>query len=293
MGKKSYSPLRYPGGKSKLSDYVINLIYKNNLNGCTYVEPFAGGASVALKLLIEGHVENIIINDYDRAIYSFWYSVIYYTNEICDLIQETEITIEEWRRQKEVQANKDNEDILTLGFSTLFLNRTNRSGIIKAGVMGGINQNGNYKLDCRFNKQDLINKIRIIGHKRDHIRLFNLETSVLIDQVIAQLEERSFIFFDPPYYKKGASLYVNFFKHNDHLDLCNKIKNIMGANWIVTYDYVPEIFDMYNEFRYDVYGLTYTVEKKYKGEEIIFYDNDLLIPSEHNNITQCKYSASK
>ncbi len=255
--------------------------------GCTYIEPFAGGAAVALKLLLDGHVNNIIINDYDRSIYAFWYSVINHTEYLCNLIEQTEITIDEWKIQKEVQVNKSTEDLLRLGFSTLFLNRTNRSGIIKAGVMGGKNQDGQYKLDCRFKKKDIIEKIRVIGGKRDNIRLFNLDTSILIEEVIQNLNERSFIFFDPPYYKKGATLYVNYFNHEDHLSLSDKIRNIDNANWIVTYDYVNEIQDMYRDFRNDVYGLTYTVEKKYQGKEIIFYDNNLVIPEEHINIVKC------
>ncbi len=287
MPKKTYSPLRYPGGKNILSNYIINLIYENELQGCTYIEPFAGGASVALKLLLERHVDNVIINDFDRAIYAFWYSVINFTEELCELINSTEITIDEWYKQKEIQNNKDNEEILKLGFSTLFLNRTNRSGIIKAGVMGGKNQDGQYKLDCRFNKCEIINRIKLIGNRRQSISLYNLDTNVLIEQVILNLNERALTFFDPPYYKKGSSLYVNFFKHDDHLELSTQIKNIENVNWIVTYDYVDEICNMYSGLRYDVYGLKYTVERKYEGHEIMFYDNRLTIPEEHLNIVNC------
>ena len=165
---KTYSPLRYPGGKNKLNKYVNELITIKKLNNSIYVEPFCGGAAVALSLLINGHVKNIIINDFDRSIYAFWYSVLNYTNELCELIMNTEINIKEWDQQKEIQDRKNSENLLTLGFSTLFLNRTNRSGIIKAGVIGGKEQKGEYKLDCRFNKADLINKIRLISEYREH-----------------------------------------------------------------------------------------------------------------------------
>lgn len=288
MANKIYSPLRYPGGKNKLSNYIIRLINENNLNGCTYIEPFAGGASVGLKLLFEGYVDEIVINDFDRSIYAFWYSVINYTDDFCNLIENTNITIEEWHKQKQIQDNKNYYNLLELGFSTLFLNRTNRSGIIKAGVMGGKNQDGKYKLDCRFNKQDIINRIRVIGERHNSIKLFNLDTSILIEQVIKEIDNRSLVFFDPPYYKKGSSLYVNYYKHDDHLNLSNQIQGIDNVNWIVTYDYVPEIEEMYRQYRKDIYSLKYTVEKKYEGKEIIFYDNNLIIPSEHDNIIKCK-----
>ncbi|MFW2500389.1 DNA adenine methylase [Clostridium diolis] len=275
MAIKTYSPLRYPGGKNKLSAYVEKLISLKNLNKSTYVEPFCGGAAVALSLLINGHVGNIIINDYDRAIYAFWYSVLNNSDEFCDLINSTHITIDEWYKQKIIQENKAEESLLSLGFSTLFLNRTNRSGIIKAGVIGGKEQKGNYKLDCRFNKADIISKIKLISEYKDRIQLYNLDTEELIEDVITKLNRKSFIFFDPPYYNKGALLYTNFYTHNDHLSLANKIKNIKYHSWIITYDNTPEISRMYTQYVNEKYKLNYSVQNKHKGEEVIFYSNTL------------------
>lgn len=272
---KTYSPLRYPGGKNKLNKYVNELITIKKLNNSIYVEPFCGGAAVALSLLINGHVKNIIINDFDRSIYAFWYSVLNYTNELCELIMNTEINIKEWNQQKEIQDRKNSEDLLTLGFSTLFLNRTNRSGIIKAGVIGGKEQKGEYKLDCRFNKADLINKIRLISEYRDNIELFNLDAGLLIDNIINKQKRKLFIFFDPPYYKQGSNLYTNFYTHKDHVSLANKIKAIKYHSWILTYDNQKEIKDMYKGFKKEMYKLNYSVEKKYKGDEVIFYSNTL------------------
>ncbi|MGL4729955.1 MAG: DNA adenine methylase [Clostridium sp.] len=272
---KTYSPLRYPGGKNQLSKFVGALIEEKKMKKSTYVEPFCGGAAVALSLLINNKVKKIVINDYDKSIYSFWYSVVYFTDEICEMIEKIDITMNEWNKQKEIQKNKNNEDILTLGFSTLFLNRTNRSGIIKAGVIGGKAQNGNYKLDCRFNKKDIINKIRKIASYRNRIEIYNLDTEELIDEVIGNLEHKSFIFFDPPYYNKGASLYTNFYKHDDHVSLSNKIKNIKYHSWILTYDNTNEIKDLYKSFRKEIYKLNYSLQKKQKGEEVIFYSKTL------------------
>jgi DNA adenine methylase len=185
-----------------------------------------------------------------------------------------------------MQDNKEKEILLTLGFSTLFLNRTNRSGIIKAGVIGGKEQKGNYKLDCRFKKEDIIEKIEFIAKYKNRIKLYNLDTEVLIDEVIKKLSKKSFIFFDPPYYYKGASLYTNFYTHNDHLSLANKIKGIKYHSWILTYDNTPEIKGMYNKFQNETYKLNYSVEKKHKGEEIIFYSRTLenIISSQKQSI---------
>jgi DNA adenine methylase len=276
----NYSPLRYPGGKNKLSKYVEKLIYANNLDKSTYIEPFAGGSAVALYLLINRHISNIIINDFDRSIYAFWYSVLNHTDELCKRIQDIDINIQQWLIQKNIQSNKNNVDLLTLGFSTLFLNRCNRSGILKAGVIGGLNQTGNYKMDCRFNKEMLINKIRLISRFKDNIELYNMDTIELLNCVIPYVENKSFIFFDPPYYKKGSTLYVNYYKHDDHLELSRMISEIKNHYWIVTYDYVNEIQNMYSQFHQTTYGLKYTAERKYTGYEIMIYSDNLRIPEE-------------
>ncbi|MGG3843923.1 DNA adenine methylase [Anoxybacillus kestanbolensis] len=265
----TYSPLRYPGGKAKVYKFIRHLIEMNG--STTYIEPFAGGAGVALALLLNNDVKKIIINDYDKSIYSFWYSVIYQSEELIDKIQNCNITIEEWYKQKEIQEAKNNADALTLGFSTLFLNRTNRSGIIKGGVIGGKEQKGIYKLDCRFNKDDIIRKIRLISSKKKYIKVYNMDAIEFIDKVIKKTRN-SFTFFDPPYYEKGPSLYTNFYTKNDHTELAKKIQtDLKNRNWIVTYDHNNEIKKLYADLNYLEYYLTYSAQNKTKGIEYMFF----------------------
>lgn len=159
------SPLRYPGGKNKLAAFIANICLENNIND-HYIEPYSGGASIALFLLLEGFVNRITINDKDISIFAFWSSILNHTEELCNLIKDTDITIEIWKKQKIIQNNKNDCNLLELGFSTFFLNRTNYSGIINGGAMGGISQNGSYKIDCRFNKNDLIDRITRIASRK-------------------------------------------------------------------------------------------------------------------------------
>lgn len=290
MVLKTYSPLRYPGGKNRLTKYVEELITLKKLSKSTYVEPFCGGAAVALALLINGHVSNIIINDYDKSIYAFWYCVLNKCDKLVNKINNTNINIDEWYKQKEIQKNKQNVEILDLGFSTLFLNRTNRSGILKAGVIGGLKQEGSYKLDCRFNKKDIIDKIEFINKYKDSIKLYNLDTKDFIDEVInKKLDKKAFIFFDPPYYKKGACLYTNFYKHNDHILLANKIKEIKYHSWIVTYDNISAIKNMYKGYLNEEYKLNYSAGRNYDGEEIIIYSKTLSRVKTKNEFSIYKY----
>lgn len=274
-----YSPLRYPGGKNKLSAFIAQVCVDNKVNG-HYVEPYAGGASVALSLLFEGFVKRITINDKDRSIYAFWYAVLNHTNQLCELIRSTDITIEEWKRQRNVQENKKKANLLELGFSTLFLNRTNRSGIINAGVIGGINQDGNYLMDCRFNKEDIIYKIKQIAKKKKNIRLYCKDALRLIDKIQKEADSENTIFyFDPPYYLKASTLYMNHYKENNHKLVSEKIKAIQNVKWIVSYDNVPEIQTLYDKCVKKEYSFKHTAYSIRIGQEILFFSSTIKQPN--------------
>ena len=277
-----YSPLRYPGGKNKLSAFIAKICIDNNIKG-HYIEPYAGGASVALFLLFENFVERITINDKDRAIYAFWHSVLNYTDQLCELIEKTEITIEEWRKQKNIQKSKEDAEILSLGFSTLFLNRTNRSGIINAGVIGGIEQKGKYKIDCRFNKQEIIRRIKLIASQKNKIRLFNLDAIDLIDLIKTESDNaKSLFYFDPPYYLKGSSLYMNNYKESEHKIISEKIKSIKKYKWIVSYDNVKEIKNLYKDFPNKEFSFKHTAYVVREGKEILVFSKDVKQPEINN-----------
>jgi len=269
-----YSPLRYPGGKSKLTAYVLETIELNGLEGGTYVEPFAGGCAIAWYLLLNKKVAKVYINDLDPAIHAFWYSVLYRTDELCKLITSTPITMDEWYKQQNIYRT-GSENSLQLGFATLFLNRTNRSGIIKGGVIGGKSQSGDYKIDCRFNKERIIEQVKKIASNRDAIRLSNLDATHFIDEFLPEITGKALVNIDPPYYIKGKGLYQNFFEHNDHYRLFESVRRITHP-WIVTYDDTPEIRGIYSEFSPESFGLTYTAQTKCKGSEIIIHSPEII-----------------
>lgn len=269
------SPLRYPGGKGKMYDIVKNIIIDNNLKNCTYVEPFAGGAEIALRLLAENIVDKIIINDFDKSIYSFWYSILYYTDEFIKKITEIAITLEERENQIKIY-NNPLSSVLELGFATFYLNRVNRSGIIKGGPISK-SLNTKYPLDCRFKKENLIKRIMKISEMKNRIIICNEDASLFLKR---SFTSPTFLFIDPPYYFKAKSLYMNYYSHEDHLNLKNIISSLNDKIfYIITYDNVPQIKQMYSEFNFQEYELTYTVSVKKKGNEIMFYSKNLIIPS--------------
>ncbi len=274
----NYSPLRYPGGKNKISPFVKLIIDKSGLTNITYVEPFAGGAGVALSLLFSGTVNHIVINDYDKCIYSVWRAILNDTNEFIKLIKDTDVTIEEWHRQKDIYLTQNNKYSLELAFATFFLNRTNRSGILKAGPIGGFNQNGNYLIDARFNKENLIQRICDIADKKNQISLFNKDIRSFFKSYLPKYEN-VFLYLDPPYYKKGQELYKNFFTDKDHQEIAECVKQLT-CNWIITYDNTAEITKLYEEQQCGFFDLSYSLANNLRASELIVLSNDTLWPTE-------------
>jgi DNA adenine methylase len=273
-----YTPLRYPGGKGKLVPFIKRIFDENDLVDGVYVEPYAGGAAVAMELLLHEYARKVYINDISAGVAAFWRSVLDDTEALCRAISRTKVTMTQWRMQREIQNHPDEHDDLALGFSTFFLNRTNRSGILNAGVIGGKEQKGAWKIDARFNAVDLIKRIQIIARVRNRIEFHQLDALAFIDTIAPSLPAKSLIYLDPPYYVKGSDLYLHHYKHDDHLKIAKRVARLRTKNWVVSYDNAPEIQPMYAKFRNIVYGLSYSAQDRYKGAEIMFFSDSLVIP---------------
>lgn len=275
--KHIQSPLRYPGGKGRISGYFSHIIKCNRLENGHYAEPYAGGAGVALSLLLNGYVEHIHINDLNIPLYSFWHSVLYESEDLCRKIRRCKISVEAWKRHKYKLNNSSDYSMLDVGFAFLFLNRTNRSGIINGGIIGGYSQSGDWKMDCRFNKNSLIEKIRRIASRAANISLYNLDAEVFLTEIVGKLKLNTLVYIDPPYFEKGQRLYDNYYKDSDHKKLAETIK-LIKQPWVVSYDNVLEIKNNFKGFRKLEYFLSYSAGNKYEGSELMIYSENLIIP---------------
>lgn len=273
------SVLRYPGGKSQLYTRVKSLLELNAFCTRTYVEPFAGGAGLALKLLYNNVVPNIVINDYDPAIYAVWHACLYSPNELKKLIRTTPLTVAEWDRQKGIYCAPEKHSTLELGFATLYLNRTNKSGIIEGGVLGKRDQSGKYKMSARFNRDTLCEKVSRIASYRDKIVLLNFDAKDLLADLDNIIGGQIFLNIDPPYVKKGAELYRNYFDEEDHSAL-SSIISLCTCPWIVTYDVCDLVRKLYGEYRCSKINVRYSVNTKRNANEYIFFSNDINLPSD-------------
>ena len=273
-----HSPLRYPGGKGKIARFVRAIVRANNLSDGRYVEPYAGGAAVAWELLITGVVRRVAINDISRPVFAFWNSVLNDTENLCRLISDRPITVSEWDAQKEIFRRHPTAGDLELGFAFFFLNRTNRSGILNGGIIGGRSQAGGWKINARFNKDDLISRIEKIANLRSRIELTQLDAVKMLSTRAKDWRSKTLVYIDPPYFEKGRFLYHDAYQPEDHKSLASVVRKLKGINWIVSYDDVRPIHGMYEHSAWLQYTLNYSARNKTRGREAMFFSKGLIVP---------------
>lgn len=265
------SPLRYPGGKSALAGLFADLIVELGIDNACYVEPYAGGAGAGVALLRHGLIERLVINDFDAAVHAFWQSVTENPNEFVERVMTVPLTIEEWQHQREIYRAGPIGDALTLGFAFFYLNRTNRSGVLRGGVIGGLAQQGTYKIDARFNREALAERILSIGALADAITVTDLDGRTVIRKYAH--DRSAFLYIDPPYVRAGSQLYLNAFDARDHEALARVVGEIAEANWLMTYDVSPLIAKLYEAHFQSRYELNYSA--RHPG-----FTDELMISSE-------------
>ncbi len=272
--KFHYSPLRYPGGKTTLFPFFDKVIKDNGLEHVTYIEPFAGGAGAAFALLLLEKVDRVVINDLDRAIYSFWKAAIFSSEKFIKKMHSTPLNVREWRKQKLIYTNPKSKQF-ELGFATFFLNRTNVSGILDGGPIGGLDQTGKWKIDARFNKEGLAERIRQLARYKSRIAVFNRDGVELISDYLGK--KNAFIYLDPPYYEKGAALYLNHYKKEDHEGLAKRLNASPDAFWLLTYDNKKEIKSLYPDRQIFNFSLNYNAYEARKGKEVMIVSDALTV----------------
>jgi DNA adenine methylase len=274
------TPLRYPGGKQRLAPFIVEVLVCNGLIGGHYAEPYAGGAGVALELLLSDRVSDIHLNDASVQLCAFWNSLVKRPEELCRKIAAASLSIEDWRLHREIVRHPLDHDELELGFSTFYLNRCNRSGVLTGGVIGGLGQSGRWRMDARFPRNELIQRIEAIATKADHIFVTNMDAEEFMgDHAVECLPESSLVYCDPPYYERAERLYLNSYKQSDHERLSQTIQDGLQRKWIVSYDSHPDIVALYGGRRHFSYDLSYSATRSYIGREIFVFSDDLRLPT--------------
>lgn len=272
------TPLRYPGGKQKLTPFILELLQANGCVGGHYVEPYAGGAGVAIELLLGRSVSHVHLNDSSVPIYAFWKSVTQASEEFCRLISRASLSVSEWRRQREIVRDPMGHEELEVGFATLYLNRCNRSGVLSGGLIGGLSQTGRWLMDARFPRNELIRRVEVIAARADFISVTNLDAEKFIIDQIPKLPRQTFTYCDPPYFKKSSRLYLDSYHQDDHARIAGIIQSRLKRKWIVSYDAATQIRGFYHQRRQFVYDLQYHASTAYKGKEIFIFADNVRVP---------------
>ena len=272
------TPLRYPGGKQRLSPFILELIVENNLLGCDYVEPYAGGAGVALELLCSNKVKCIHLNDSSYPIYAFWKAVTTQPEEFCHRIKNASLTVDDWKKHREIVKSPKAYDLFEVGYSTFYLNRCNRSGVLSGGLIGGLAQKGDDLMDARFPINELIRRIDVIASKKESIHIYNKDAEDFIVSVVPNLPANTFVYCDPPYFNKSEGLYLNRYKKQDHARLAKVIQENLVRDWVVSYDSAPEILDYYSQRNFFIYDLKYNAARVYYGKEVFIFSDSIRLP---------------
>lgn len=289
----NYSPLRYPGGKASLYDFLKRTLQTNKIIDGEYVEPFAGGAGAALKLLMLENVYKIHLNDKDEMVYKFWKSVLYHTDELIELISNCQIDMDEWQYRRKILLNEELRKGLSdveIGFTTFYLNRCNRSGILKAGVIGGNNQEGKWKINSRFNKEQLISRIKKISLYKDRISIYNLSAVDFLRKFKKTKIDKNnlLVYLDPPYVKQGEGLYRVFYKKKDHIKLATFLQKKSSFFWLISYDDHSLIHQIYKEVNKSIFEFNYYANKTKVGKELIICSKNFNLPENYFHYSKSK-----
>lgn len=275
------SPLRYPGGKATLAGFFESTIRALGLDKPTYIEPYAGGAGAGLELLLKGVVGRVVINDLDPAIHACWKAMVKDSERFLGLLATTPLTVDEWRKQREIYRHRGDSDAdpLALGFATFYLNRTSRSGVLGAGVIGGLAQAGTYKIDARFDKETLRARIEKLAELSGKIRVTKQDGAARLREYLPK--DNVFAYVDPPYVEKGSSLYMSAFKEEDHRELARVLNGRSNRNWVLTYDVADLIKSLYKAREVSEFRLLYSAHlrgskdklKRTSASELIVLSN--------------------
>jgi DNA adenine methylase len=273
------TPLRYPGGKAKLSPFVRKLFELNNLCDAAYLETYAGGAGVAMDLLLSEYARTIHLNDISYGVYCFWHSVIHSTEYICRRVRDVKVSPTTWKRQRNILNDTNNRSLEEVGFAFLFLNRTNRSGILSGGMIGGREQTGPWLIDARFYRTALIERILTIAEYGHRISIYCMDAEIFIGNIANRIKGKCCVYYDPPYYIAGQRLYVNNYQPTDHARIARTIQVQTPHPWFLTYDAHEDIRQLYQFRRQRLFDLRYTAAQSHQGTEVMVFSDSLRIPT--------------
>lgn len=262
------SPLRYPGGKAFLCEYVEEFLRVNSLAPEVFVEPFAGGGSIGLHLLGKGLVKKIGLSDKDPLVAGFWRTVFHDGPWLRDKVRKAKVTLTEWEKQHEAKPKSHRDN----AWKCLFLNRTSFSGILsrRAGPLGGKAQKSAYGVDCRFYRETVVQRLTELWDARGHVaRVGQADWRETVAWAVKQSNGRqaALVYLDPPFFHKAVRLYNHVFDAADHEEVVKKLAQLKMP-WLLSYDDCPEVVKLFKRYglKYRRTAVRYTSSAQHSGD---------------------------
>ena len=274
---KLTNPLRYPGSKASFASSVGAFVTACGYTGFEIVEPFAGSASVSIDLVSSGVCSKAILIERDPLLYAFWSAVFFDTRRLCNRINKLSIDLGTWHDLRPLLAinSPDEYELIDLAVAGLFFNRTNFSGVLHAGPIGGQQQKSVYKVNCRFNKDDLIARIRAIAKLQNRVEVIFSDALGFLETQKEAVNQNRFYYVDPPYFVQGEKLYRYSFELSQHKQLA-KVLSELKAPWLLSYDRHPVIEMLYE--RYASSGFKFKYSSKIRKVEREFLVTNIKLP---------------
>jgi len=269
---KPASPLRYPGGKGCLAGFLAEVMSLNGLSGAAYYEPYVGGAGAALELLRRGCVSKVVINDADPRIAAFWTVALGQSDRFADKVLTVPLDMDEWRTQRAILAQPQAHDTFEIGFAAFYLNRCNRSGVLAgAGPIGGMGQAGKWKLDARFNREQLAKRVFALRDFCGSVHIENQDALCFLRSKLPRGAGRKkvFVYLDPPYVNKGQRLYLNSYAARDHTALASYLHAQQALPWVMSYDDTELVRSLYAAQRVERLPIRYSLHNKREAQELL------------------------
>lgn len=287
MSTRRYlSPLRYPGGKARMAQFLGELFAQqvSVMDVEVWIEPFAGGAGAGLALLEARAVPEVWLTEKNPAIAALWRAVLDDHEQLAARVEAAvpDMALYDWAREQVAAAGECAED--ELAFAALVLNRCSRSGMVhpSAGPIGGKSQTGRWTIASRWNGPGLAERITHLQTLSGRIRFTEGDAiRALAGLVDCGFEDEVLAFVDPPYIREGNRLYANGMAAADHQRLAD-VLNASSARWLLTYDDEPVVVDeLYPDRRVLAYQISNTANQARIATEYAVLSDHLALPTGH------------
>lgn len=273
------SPLRYPGGKSRIWEHLAAQYTQaplGELDAEIWFEPFAGGLGAGLKMLQESIIGELWFCEANRGLGALWGELVANPTALIDTVSSLpeRMSLDVYQEALAVLAAPDSYPQLQVAVAALVVNRCSRSGMVTptTGPIGGKQQDGKYRVGDRWNLPRTISTLEKLAPLTRYMRFVGPDgISALAGLPNSGFAEEVFVFADPPYVGAGQRLYQHGLDESGHRALADALHDLDETHWVLAYDEAPLVRELYEGLHIQEYTLHHTANRSKSGAELLIY----------------------